>query len=106
MHQVRMVNMQTRECGINEKLVEKKGYLGLKGCKAFPVNKKPSVRQPGKRYVQAAADKKRNEAKTEEKDMKTKTDKDMDLTDFKGSLQALREVKVLLQKFPTLLEVA
>ncbi|GBM17777.1 hypothetical protein AVEN_99657-1 [Araneus ventricosus] len=61
-------------------------------------------KQPGKSYSQAAADKKRKEEKTDEKNMETKTDKVMDKTDLKDSLQALREVKILLQEFPTLLE--
>ncbi|GBN33243.1 hypothetical protein AVEN_10459-1 [Araneus ventricosus] len=34
----------------------------------------------------------------------TKTEKVMDLTDLKDPLQAPREVKMLLQEFPTLLE--
>ncbi|GBM31193.1 hypothetical protein AVEN_242606-1 [Araneus ventricosus] len=61
----------TRECSINEKIVEPvcincgvKGHLAAcKGFQALPVIKKPSTRQPGKSYAQAAAVKKAQEEK-------------------------------------------
>ncbi|GBN02437.1 hypothetical protein AVEN_177635-1 [Araneus ventricosus] len=75
--------------------------------KALPVIKKtPSTRQPGKRYAQAAADKTKNEEQTGEKETEAKTDEDTVLTNLKDSLQALKEVKMLLQEFPTLLEAS
>ncbi|GBM47672.1 hypothetical protein AVEN_57064-1 [Araneus ventricosus] len=84
-----------------------KGHLAAwKGCKAFPVIKKSSTRQPGKSYSQAAADKKRKEGKTEEKETEAKTNEDTYLADLKDSLQALKEVKILLKEFLTLLEAS
>ncbi|GBM56175.1 hypothetical protein AVEN_226078-1 [Araneus ventricosus] len=44
--------------------------------------------------------------KTEEKETEAKTDEVADLADLKDSLQALKEVKILLQEFPTPLEAA
>ncbi|GBN80938.1 hypothetical protein AVEN_72812-1 [Araneus ventricosus] len=70
-----------------------------KGCKALPVITKTSDRQPRTSDVQAAAEQEKDEKVTE-----TKTEKVIDLTDLKDSLQALTEVKMLLQEFPTLLE--
>ncbi|GBM13392.1 hypothetical protein AVEN_54403-1 [Araneus ventricosus] len=75
-------------------------------CSYMKVIKKPSNRQPGKSYTQAAADKKRKEGKTEEKEREAKTDEVTDLADLKDSLKALKEVEILLQEFPTLLEAA
>ncbi|GBM43165.1 hypothetical protein AVEN_128490-1 [Araneus ventricosus] len=67
---------------------------------------KTSERHPRKSYAQAAAVQKKKEERTEGKDKETKTEKVMDLTDLKESLQDLRETKMLLQEFPTLLEPA
>ncbi|GBO15613.1 hypothetical protein AVEN_28287-1 [Araneus ventricosus] len=103
------VQHATWECSANERNEDPvcincgvKGHLSAwKGCKALPVIKKPSIRQPGKSY---SADTKRKEEKTVEKNMETTSDEVMHLTDLEDSLQAPREVKILLQEFPTLLE--
>ncbi|GBO15514.1 hypothetical protein AVEN_39212-1 [Araneus ventricosus] len=55
----------TRECNIKEKITEPKcvncgesGHLAAwKGCKSYPVIKKPSYRQTGRSYAAAAAEK-------------------------------------------------
>ncbi|GBM39762.1 hypothetical protein AVEN_107177-1 [Araneus ventricosus] len=57
--------------------------------------------KPEKSYAQAAADKNKKEGKTDEKEIEAETDKVTDLTDLKDSLQALKEVKMLLQEFST-----
>ncbi|GBN96393.1 hypothetical protein AVEN_7482-1 [Araneus ventricosus] len=62
----------TRDCNIKEKIAEPKclnygkieHLAAWKGCRALPVIKKPSTRQPGKTYAQAAADKTKNEEQT------------------------------------------
>ncbi|GBM94122.1 hypothetical protein AVEN_237395-1 [Araneus ventricosus] len=56
---------------------------------------KTSDRQPRKSYAQAAAEQKKEE-KADKKVMEMKTEKVVDRTDLKDSLQALREVKMLL----------
>ncbi|GBN50225.1 hypothetical protein AVEN_40163-1 [Araneus ventricosus] len=58
-------NKRKRDCSTKEKIAEPKcvncggsGHLAAwKGCKAFPVIKKPSTRQPGRSYAQATAEK-------------------------------------------------
>ncbi|GBM19681.1 hypothetical protein AVEN_199850-1 [Araneus ventricosus] len=103
----------TRNCNITEKIEEstcincgEKCHLAAgKGCKALPIITKTAFRQPRKSYAQASAVQKKKE-RTDEKAKETTTEKIMDLTDLKESLQALREVKMLLQEFPTLLEAA
>ncbi|GBL94127.1 hypothetical protein AVEN_185078-1 [Araneus ventricosus] len=104
----------TRDCNIKEKIAEptcincgEKGHFAAwKGCKALPVTTKPTKRQPRKAYAQAAAVQRIKEERTEEIVKEAKTEKLMDLTDLKDSLQTLREVKMLIQEFPTLLEAA
>ncbi|GBO19934.1 hypothetical protein AVEN_113864-1 [Araneus ventricosus] len=99
-----------RECSIKEKIVDptcincgEKGHLAAwKGCKALPLIQKSSVRQERKTYAQATADKKKNEEKTEDK---TTVAADL-ITDLKEPINAIREVKTLIQEFPTLLEAA
>ncbi|GBM32955.1 hypothetical protein AVEN_268872-1 [Araneus ventricosus] len=79
-------------------IVEKRPFDGLERMQGTPCDQK-TLNQ-----AQVVAVKERKEEKTYEKVMETKTKKVMDLTDLKDSLQALREVKMLLQEFPTLLE--
>ncbi|GBN39016.1 hypothetical protein AVEN_58535-1 [Araneus ventricosus] len=103
----------TRECSIKEKITDRAciicgetGHLAAwKGCKALPTIKKPSARQAGKTYAQAATDK-RKKKKTEEKSTEKNTDVADDLKELKESFQALKEMKTLLLEFPTLLEAA
>ncbi|GBN98844.1 hypothetical protein AVEN_64728-1 [Araneus ventricosus] len=77
-----------------------------KGCKALPVVKKTSERQPRQSYDHAAAVQKNKEEQTDRKDAEKKTDNVTELTNLKDSLQALKEVNLLLQEFPTLLKSA
>ncbi|GBM49858.1 hypothetical protein AVEN_191256-1 [Araneus ventricosus] len=101
----------TRECSIKDKIAEPKcvncgesGHLAAwKGCKSYPIIKKPSYRQNGKSYAQAASEKVElpTKKKTEEK-----SDDPFDLEDIKDSMKAIKEVKMLLDEFPTLLEAA
>ncbi|GBO11703.1 hypothetical protein AVEN_125651-1 [Araneus ventricosus] len=79
------------------------GHLAAwKGCKSFPIIKKSSPRQHGRSYAQAAAQKvEKTEQSTEEK-----TDDPFDLADIKETIKAIKEVKMLLEEFPTLLEAA
>ncbi|GBM12567.1 hypothetical protein AVEN_188725-1 [Araneus ventricosus] len=82
-----------------------KGHLAAwKGCKALPVITKPAVRHNRKSYVQAATVQKKTFPNPEGKIEEVDTEQATDLTDFKESLQALRELKTLIQEFPTLLE--
>ncbi|GBN51007.1 hypothetical protein AVEN_59852-1 [Araneus ventricosus] len=84
-----------------------KGHLAAwKGCKALPIIKKPSARQSGKTYAQAATGESKKEEKTEERSAEKNTDVIDDMTELKDSLQALKEMKTLLQEFLTLLEAA
>ncbi|GBN55460.1 hypothetical protein AVEN_3492-1 [Araneus ventricosus] len=95
----------TWDCSIKKEIAEPKcvnfgetGHLAAwKGCKTLPVIKKPSTRQRGKIYAQAAADNMKNVEQTGEKQTEAKTDEVTDLTDLKDSLQELKEVKMLLQ---------
>ncbi|GBN50126.1 hypothetical protein AVEN_4291-1 [Araneus ventricosus] len=84
----------------------KKHLAAWKECKARPVIRKPSTRQPGQSYAQEAANQKKKEEKTDEKEIEIKTDKVTDLADLKDPLQALKGVQMLLQEFPNLLEGA
>ncbi|GBM90310.1 hypothetical protein AVEN_116301-1 [Araneus ventricosus] len=96
----------TKECSITEKIVDptclncgEKGHLAAwKGCKALPLIQKTLAWQPGKSYAQAAADETRKEEKTEINNAEPATD----MFDLKDSLQALKQVILLLQDFPTL----
>ncbi|GBM85745.1 hypothetical protein AVEN_232239-1 [Araneus ventricosus] len=62
---------------------------------------RPSYRQTGRSYTAAEKVDQPTEKKTEEK-----TDDPSDLEDFKESMKAIKEVKTLLDEFPTLLEAA
>ncbi|GBN03627.1 hypothetical protein AVEN_69993-1 [Araneus ventricosus] len=80
-------------------IVEKKATLAVcKVCKAIPVIRKPSTRQPGKSYAQAAADKNKKEKKTAEKEIENNAAKITDLAGLKDSLRVLKEVKMLLRE--------
>ncbi|GBN49447.1 hypothetical protein AVEN_267005-1 [Araneus ventricosus] len=71
-----------------------KGHLAAwKGCKALPIIKKPSARQSGKTYAQAATGESKKEEKTEEKSAEKNTHVIDDMTELKDSLQALKEMK-------------
>ncbi|GBM29931.1 hypothetical protein AVEN_111237-1 [Araneus ventricosus] len=64
----------------------------LEVCKAFPVIKKPTNRQPGRSYAQATAEKTvKRIQKTERKD-EEKSNLMPDLSDIKESLQSIREI--------------
>ncbi|GBN32552.1 hypothetical protein AVEN_169751-1 [Araneus ventricosus] len=56
--------------------------------------------------AQAAAGKSKNDEKAEEMREEKSTDAVDDITELKESLQALKEVKTLIQEFSTLLETA
>ncbi|GBO37983.1 hypothetical protein AVEN_46350-1 [Araneus ventricosus] len=59
--------------------------------------------QTGRSYAEAAAEKADQPIKTKTEE---KTDDPFDLEDIKESMKAIKEVKTLLDEFPTLLEVA
>ncbi|GBM42216.1 hypothetical protein AVEN_234952-1 [Araneus ventricosus] len=73
-----------------------------KGCKSLPLIQKTSARQERKSYAQAATKTFKNDGKIEEK----ATEATEDITDLKASINALKEVKTVIQEFPTLLEAA
>ncbi|GBM25295.1 hypothetical protein AVEN_172099-1 [Araneus ventricosus] len=102
----------TRDCSITEKIIEptcincgEKGHLAAwKGCKALPIIKKPAVRQKKKTCAQAATAQKKTTPIPEGKSKGVEAEQTTDLSDLKESLQTLREIKTLIQEFPTLLE--
>ncbi|GBM25996.1 hypothetical protein AVEN_223127-1 [Araneus ventricosus] len=69
---------------------------------SLPAIRKCSTGQPGNSCAQAAAAVKKEE-KTDEKEIEAKTDK---VTDLKDSLEALKDMTMLVQEFPALLEAA
>ncbi|GBM97030.1 hypothetical protein AVEN_234753-1 [Araneus ventricosus] len=101
-----------RDCSIMEKIIEptcincgEKGHLAAwKGWKALPIITKPAVRQNKKTYAQAATVQKKTTPNPEGKLKEVEAEQTTDLSDFKESLQMLRELKTLIQEFLTLLE--
>ncbi|GBM99314.1 hypothetical protein AVEN_199411-1 [Araneus ventricosus] len=83
------------------------GHLAAwKGCKAIPVITGSATRQPRKTHAQAAKkDTSEGERKSPQQEENT-IEVIAGLTDIKDSLEALRDLKYLIQEFPTIIEAA
>ncbi|GBN12587.1 hypothetical protein AVEN_226793-1, partial [Araneus ventricosus] len=103
-----------RDCRIKGKIPEPKcvncgetGHLAAwKGCKTIPVITGPATRQPRKTYAQAANKDTSEGEKKSPKQEKNTTEIIAGLADIKESLEALRDLKYLIQEFPTIIEAA
>ncbi|GBO22800.1 Nucleic-acid-binding protein from transposon X-element [Araneus ventricosus] len=105
----------TRECKIIEKIENpvcincgEKGHLAAwRGCKALPVIRKTSLRQPGKSFAQATSQGLRKDSPSTTHEKTGSSQEPLPaISDIKETLQALKELKEFLQEFPTLLEAA